>query len=349
MTDERPIRVLYIGGEGRSGSTILDYQLGDLLDGFSGGEIRFLWERSLRQNRPCSCGVPFRDCSFWQAVGREAFGGWERVDIEEVVRLWQGVNRLRFIPKALLSPKGSLLRKGVGIGNTSSEYFAPQQKGWARFIEILNRLYRAIAVVSGAKAIIDSSKDFRYACLLRLVPSLDIYIVHLVRDARGVAYSWLRSAQKANGSPKHTPVETALRWVIHNLAFEMLPLFHRNVLRIRYEDFATNPAGTLRLISDWVFDTQPHLKTANASSPTAEAATRCSALEKHMVSGNRVRFNRISMEEVKLDQEWLNAMGLPQRAAVTLFSLPLLAKYGYIGRDFSGGQTTVSGREISHG
>jgi hypothetical protein len=56
----RPVRVLYIGGLGRSGSTLLDRMIGQLPGFFSAGEIREVWQQGLRENRPCGCGTPFR-------------------------------------------------------------------------------------------------------------------------------------------------------------------------------------------------------------------------------------------------------------------------------------------------
>lgn len=49
MTAE--VKVLYIAGWGRSGSTILDNVLGQVEGFFSGGELSYLWERGLSENR----------------------------------------------------------------------------------------------------------------------------------------------------------------------------------------------------------------------------------------------------------------------------------------------------------
>ena len=54
----------------------------------------------------------------------------------------------------------------------------------------LERLYRAIAVVGDTRVIVDSSKAPSTAFVLRAMPVLDLRLVHLIRDSRGVAYSW---------------------------------------------------------------------------------------------------------------------------------------------------------------
>ena len=67
------VKVLYIGGLGRSGSTLLDRMLGQLPGFFSAGEIRDLWQRGLRENALCGCGAPFKECEVWTRVGKEAY------------------------------------------------------------------------------------------------------------------------------------------------------------------------------------------------------------------------------------------------------------------------------------
>src|SRR5207245_4821641 len=93
--DGRDPTVLYLGGVGRSGSTLVDRILGQVPGLFSGGEIRDLWARGLIENRQCGCGTPFRSCSFWTEVGRRAFGGWDRIDPPGVLLLARSVDRHR--------------------------------------------------------------------------------------------------------------------------------------------------------------------------------------------------------------------------------------------------------------
>jgi hypothetical protein len=168
-----PARVLYIGGCGRSGSTLLDRMLGELPGFVSTGEVRFIWERGLVENRLCGCGEPFRECPFWRSVGEEAFGSWDALDADDVVALDRSVNRHRYIP-LLVAPR-------------LSRSF---ERRLERYVEILSRLYAAIDRVSGGACVVDSTKDPPFAFLLRRVPTLDLRVVHLVRDSRGVAFSW---------------------------------------------------------------------------------------------------------------------------------------------------------------
>jgi hypothetical protein len=59
VTDGR-IKVLYIAGFGRNGSTILGNILGELDGFFHGGELNFVWERNLLDNRRCGLVLEVR-------------------------------------------------------------------------------------------------------------------------------------------------------------------------------------------------------------------------------------------------------------------------------------------------
>ena len=90
-----PLDILYIGGFGRSGSTLVERCLGQL-DGFcAAGELRHLWSRGFVENQLCGCRQPLRDCAFWQAVVGEAYGGFTRLDAAALAALAQRVNRTR--------------------------------------------------------------------------------------------------------------------------------------------------------------------------------------------------------------------------------------------------------------
>ena len=74
MTNAESVRVVFVGGTGRSGSTVVANALGALDDAVSVGEVRYLWERGIGENRLCGCGQAFADCPFWQEVLHTAYG-----------------------------------------------------------------------------------------------------------------------------------------------------------------------------------------------------------------------------------------------------------------------------------
>lgn len=56
-----PMRVLFIGGLGRSGSTFLERPISELPGVCGRGEVAPLWERGSSNNEPRGCRRPFRD------------------------------------------------------------------------------------------------------------------------------------------------------------------------------------------------------------------------------------------------------------------------------------------------
>ena len=54
-----PQRVLFIGGLGRSGTTIIEKLLNELPQTLSVGETVHLWERGVQANERCGCGESF--------------------------------------------------------------------------------------------------------------------------------------------------------------------------------------------------------------------------------------------------------------------------------------------------
>jgi hypothetical protein len=93
------LRVGYIGGTGRSGSTLLELILGSLPGFVAVGELYAIWSEGVVLNHRCGCGEPFGACPFWTAVGERAFGGWKTLDAEALARLQApAVGRLRQLP-----------------------------------------------------------------------------------------------------------------------------------------------------------------------------------------------------------------------------------------------------------
>ena len=90
--------MLYVGGLGRSGSTLIERLIGQVPGACAVGELVHLWERGVTDDERCGCGEPFRQCPFWQQVGKAAFGGWDEVDVSRVAALRAQVDRNRFIP-----------------------------------------------------------------------------------------------------------------------------------------------------------------------------------------------------------------------------------------------------------
>lgn len=304
-------RVLFIGGWGRSGSTLLDRILGQIEGMFSAGEIREIWERGCLQNRPCGCDEPFLDCEIWSEVGRAAFGGWKALEQDEVLRLRFHVDRPWMVP-AIVSPwLPSGLRTDVD-----------------RYVAILEDLYRGIFEVTGAEVLVDSTKIPSHAYLLRRIPWIDLRVLHLVRDSRGVAYSWQKVVEKRVTSgptqylPRYGPLSASIRWLAYNAQTGSLARFGVPYRRLRYEDFLREPRRATERILRFA-----GLDPASADLPfTARDEVRFAS--NHTVDGNPIRFATGTMR-LHEDDAWRRELPPVDRSLVTLCTLPGLLRYGY--------------------
>ncbi|MFA9460383.1 sulfotransferase [Thiohalorhabdus sp. Cl-TMA] len=209
------MKVVYITGLGRSGSTLLDV----LLNAHSGmvgvGEVHKLrkFARLERSGRPgsldrignsCACGAPtVWDCPFWTRVNAElvsaSHGGLAALDLEA--------------------------------------------RDPADFRRDNARLFAAAGRASGTAYVVDSSK--RVSRLRRLLahPELEVVPVHILRDPRGRS----NSIRRRNGRLFGPAVQFSYR----SLRLFRL-LFNRPHWVIRYERLAASPEWEMRPLMDFL-------------------------------------------------------------------------------------------------
>ena len=176
-------RVLFLGGLGRSGTTLLERLLDREPTVQALGEVVHLWQRSLKDNELCGCGVPFDACPFWSRVGQVAFGGWDQVDVDRVLDLRDRVDRSRRVPRVALGAGGSGWRSEL-----------------REYVDYYARVYAAAREVSGAEIVLDSSKQASLPYCLRTSDEIDLAVAHCVRDSRAVAYSWAQQVARPEGT-----------------------------------------------------------------------------------------------------------------------------------------------------
>ena len=307
-------RVIYLGGLGRSGSTLVERLLAGLPGVCSVGEVVHMWQRGVVQDERCGCGEAFGDCAFWSDVGAAAFGGWDQLDVERVAALRGSVDRTRHIPLLAAPALHSAIRRDL-----------------AEYLGYYARVYSAIAEVSGCPVVVDSSKHASLAFCLRWHPELDLRVVHVVRDSRAVAFSWARQVSRPDAATpsymaRYSPTAAAGHWNAQNGAFQLLAREGVPTLRMRYEDIATAPATALARIAEFAgIAVSGH----DFGFLSADGGTSWASLDvAHTASGNPMRFTTGKVA-IRRDDRWRTAMPPSQRRTVTALTLPLLARYGY--------------------
>ncbi|GAA4906537.1 sulfotransferase [Stackebrandtia albiflava] len=307
-------KVLFIGGLGRSGTTLLERLLGQLPGAWPLGEVAHLWERDVRDDECCACGASFSACEFWQRIGRTAFGGWDRLDLDRVCRLKATVDRTRHIPAL------------------AARQLKPQQHSLVtEYADYYRRIYTAAAADARARVIIDSSKHASLAYVLRWCPDIDLRVLHVVRDSRGVAYSWTKEVTRPESGSRdqmtrYSPTRAALLWNAQNAAFGLLRRRGVPVRRVRYERLMSDPRGVVARLAEW------------AEIPVTPAQLRYIGDDyadlgpSHSAAGNPMRFT-VGRIPLRHDDAWTTALPASHRRLVEAITRPLLGRYGYLDRE----------------
>ena len=307
MAEDR-LKVLYVTGFGRSGTTILDNILGQLDGVFAAGELHYIWDRSLEQNRLCACGEAFADCPVWQRV-MASLGADYEPDTARLVQLRESFN-----------PRRSIWARLRGSSHTAS----PEVAEYAAAME---RLYRAVAAATESRIVVDSSKSPALGHLLDAMPGIDPYVVHLVRDPRAVAFSWLKkkvydpSGDEPMYMSQHPPARSSKLWLVWNLTAEMIWARRSGrYLRLRYEDFADRPRETLEKVVRLILDEVPPLPFVGDF--------EVNLTRSHSMAGNPSRFETGTVT-IRRDDTWREQLPRSTRRLVTLLTWPLARRYGY--------------------
>jgi hypothetical protein len=294
-------RVLYVTGWCRSGTTLVGNLLNELDGVVHVGELHYLWRNGVLgsgTNTTCGCDTPVMDCPLWHKV-LDLVGG---PDPRAAARRW-------------VLAQDRLVRTRHTVGRLSHRQPPAARELAARMTE----LYGAIAEVSGARTIVDSSKFPAEAALLAGAGSrdLDVRVLHMVRDPRATANSWLRPKDYI---PAMSPARSTGYWTGFNAASELIRLRHPAIsARLRHEDFVRDPRGGIEDIL--------RLLDLAAAPPIGADGTAVLGVN-HTVTGNPDRLARGPVR-VRPDDRWHR--DLPGRAAATAtaLALPLLHRYGY--------------------
>jgi hypothetical protein len=301
-------KLVYIAGYGRSGSTLLSIMLGQHNEVFGAGELTTLARHVWENNEYCSCGNPIRDCPYWSAVVE----AWSKQQGATLVRDY---GRLQDRFETIFSPS-RMLRQTL------------RKSEFDEYARHTMRLLETTMKKSNRVFIVDSSKLPGRAAALASIPGLDLYVIHLVRDGRGVAWSLLKSYQRDEklGLQKEirpkSVMRTAFRWAFVNLATEMLALRlgSRRFIRIRYEDLATDPHNGLTRIGNLIGVELGGIGDAINVGVSLEPG--------HQMAGNRLRMN--ATIDVSPDLKWKSQMPGRQQALFTWVCALLLRRYGYL-------------------
>lgn len=264
--------IVYIASMPHSGSTLLDLMISTHSQVFSIGEAfqladyahtrRTKNERTKLGNE-CTCGAAtIWECSFWPEVDR-------------------------------------VIRKNSGIGLRDLRIQNPDPEIFHRHNKLL---FDAVAELSGASVIVDSSKLGRRLGALMAANFAPVIPIHLHRDPRGQIYSVTRRTHQRMLRP-------ALRYCRETIQTAHL-LQHRPHISVAYEDLVRYPAEQLQSIMKQI------------GLPFESAQLDWHKPIRHNLSGNAMR--RSTDSGIRADEKWRLGLSSGQKAAIMTLTAPSL-------------------------
>jgi hypothetical protein len=173
---------------------------------------------------------------------------------------------------------------------------------------------------TGCDWVVDTSGEASDAILLAQLSEVDLRLVHIVRDPRGVVSSHLR----AGGPSRLTAVRAtyfAIAWLASNVAAGLVcrRLSPATTARVRYEDLVSAPEQTIATVLGLVERALP---------PGLVNDSHVELVPTHSAAGNPKRFRRGSIE-LREDTSWHTDLSRIERAVVRVLTLPMALRYGY--------------------
>jgi hypothetical protein len=230
------LRLVYIHSASHSGSTLLALQLARHPEVATVGELSGTPHRA-RPGYRCSCGAELAQCGFWQDVERSMMrrgfsysAATAETDIRNAANPWA---------RRLLKPlhRGPLLE----LVRDAGLRLAPGCRAHLRRSQALKTaLVESVVERTGKPVLVDSSKSGVQLKYHLRNPRLDVKVIWLVRDGRGVALSIVRNqgASLPRGARDWRRVNEEAAAVVRRLD-------RSRWVQVRYEAFCADPERTL--------------------------------------------------------------------------------------------------------
>lgn len=222
--------IVYIVGDRRSGSTVLENLLNQVEGIQSVGELRML-EGHLKREGPgdkwnwnCSCGESFDQCVYWSRLKNQ-------LDIHSLRTL---LEHDIFDSKSTIS-ENALIKDLEAIASDGEQVAQDS-----------HRLLMTLIEIDQVSCIVDSSKDPVQAYFLHKLDPKHVKVIFLQRGLEDIAYS--KAKRKLKG-----PLASVKYWLLIYLVYKQHSILQKvvrlipseSVLEVQYEDLARMPQKTL--------------------------------------------------------------------------------------------------------
>lgn len=223
---QKDLKIIYIMGDGRTGSTLLESILANSKNSIGIGESYRFWERFYKADSLCGCNKYIQDCELWRFVDTYLQKHIENYDVK----------RIRQYIKYYSNYNNSIQLVTSKLWSSELEYL----------VNVIAGFYRAIQLYSGKDIIIDSSKSPVWVFLISKCSSIKLFNIHLERDLPSVASSWKKKyLLKEYPDRQHfMPIKSDLNIIRTSLRIKILSHHvkkNTKSLKIRYKDLCLEP------------------------------------------------------------------------------------------------------------
>lgn len=289
--------LIYIGGCGHSGSTLLDLILGSHSNLISVGEIDHL-KVEKEDEIECTCDSTLNKCEFW----KEVLSSFKKQVPEDYFCL----RRLPYLSLRNVCQASNLQVAGSGIVLNKQEADC--------FAEHNNTLFENILDVSEKGKVVDSSKPPTRLYYLYKSNLFEMKVIYLVRNGKAFINS-LRNRDRMKDIPNY---KSSFHWTIRNYRMRKLireVLDSDDVIEVHYEDFTSNTQKEIKKVCNFV-GIEFEKEMLNFRQKTH-----------HIIGGNPMK-NR---EESKIytDMKWKEELSLLDHAVFEIIGGYLNRKLGY--------------------
>jgi hypothetical protein len=120
------------------------------------------------------------------------------------------------------------------------------------------------------------------------------------------------------------PVDMGFRWLVYNACFHLLGRLGVPRMMMRYEEFVASPRTEIERVATLLGEEIDEKSFEFVDGRRVELGVH------HTISGNPMRFQQGPIE-LALDEEWRSRLSPVHRRMVSVFTFPLLLRYGYLG------------------